>query len=570
MTELLLQVGVSKLIFSLVLACGVWIVHRRVRRCAVSYPLWLMVLVALLAPAIVSIPVLPGAGPTSSATGAAGQIGVLLVAVWLLGTGGLLGWTLLRALLFQRALRVAARLAPPELQREAADLGKNLGLARIPEIHTTRARVSPMVWWAGGRVRVLVPRFLVEELTRDELRAILAHELAHARRRDHLVRWVEWLACSVFWWNPVAWWARRQLRIAEEWCCDALGVAALRSGPRGYARSLLRAIELMSESRTVRAPAFASAADCGGNPRILRRRLEMIMTGNHTGPAPRWLRTAIWIAVACVLPFGMLYCGSADQPDGAEAAEDADAAAPTPLAWSDEDFLNAQAEALADEMLAEIDLEAIRASHGTLAAYFEEGFSEMREELGAEVEAGEMSVATAEQFTGLTEELLDQLGSRVESRTLSEEEALSQFVYGMVRVLSVFFEMEDDRISDEEAGRRIEALRRELRARDQENREYASLEGQAPVIERFTPPVIRWIRDEDGKIVPIPPVIERPPLPVVRWIRDEDGKIVPILPVTVRQFPPVITRVCDEDGNCKSVESLLKRAKDPGHHAAAA
>ena len=231
MTELLLQVGVSKLIFSLVLACGVWIVHRRARRCAVSYPLWLMVLVALLAPAIVSIPVLPGAGPTGSATGAAGQIGVLLVAVWLLGTGGLLGWTLLRALLFQRALRVAARLAPPELQREAADLGKNLGLARIPEIHTTRARVSPMVWWVGGRVRVLVPRFLVDELTRDELRAILAHELAHARRRDHLVRWVEWLACSVFWWNPVAWWARRQLRIAEEWCCDALGVAALRSGP---------------------------------------------------------------------------------------------------------------------------------------------------------------------------------------------------------------------------------------------------------------------------------------------------------------------------------------------------
>ncbi len=40
-----------------------------------------------------------------------------------------------------------------------------------------------------------------------ELRWVVAHELAHVWRRDHLVRWLEWVACVVFWWNPVAWWA---------------------------------------------------------------------------------------------------------------------------------------------------------------------------------------------------------------------------------------------------------------------------------------------------------------------------------------------------------------------------
>ena len=379
MTNLLLQIGGTKLIFSIILACGVWVVHRWVGRCAVSYPLWLLVLIALLAPAVVALPVFPvvGGGAAGPSGMSPGGVGALLVLLWMFGTAVLLGWTLLRALRFQRSLKRAAWVAPLELQRQAAELGRNLGMTRIPEVHTTSARVSPMVWWTGGRVRVLVPQFLLDALDRDELRAVLAHELAHARRRDYLVRWLEWLACSVFWWNPVAWWARRQLRVAEEWCCDALGVAALKSGSRSYARSLLRAIELMSEARTVRAPAFASAADRGGNPRTLRRRLEMIMTRNTDAPAPRWLRVATWIAVVCVLPFGTLYCGSADEPERAP-AEDAADAPPTPLAWSDEAFLNAEVAELADQMLAEIDIADITAEHGSLGAYFQESFAEMR------------------------------------------------------------------------------------------------------------------------------------------------------------------------------------------------
>ena len=524
MTNLLLQIGGTKLIFSIILACGVWVVHRRVGRCAVSYPLWLLVLIALLAPAVVALPVFPavGSGASGSSGMSPGGVGALLVFLWVVGTAALLGWTLLRALRFQRSLKRAAWVAPPELQREAAEIGHSLGMTRIPEVHTTSARVSPMVWWTGGKVRVLVPQFLLDALDRDELRAVLAH----ARRRDYLVRWLEWLACSLFWWNPVAWWARRQLRVAEEWCCDALGVAALKSGPRGYARSLLRAIELMSKARTVRAPAFASAADRGSNPRTLRRRLEMIMIRKTAAPAPRRLRVATWIAVVCVLPFGMLYCGSADEAESAP-AEDTTEAPPTPLAWSDEAFLNAEVAELADQMLAEVDLAAITAEHGSLGAYFQESFAEMRGELSAEVEAGNMSEGTAEQFAAVAEELVDQLVARVDSRTLNEEKALNQFVYGFVRVLSVHFEMEDDRITDEEAGRRIEALRRELRERENENREYAALTPQR----RIAPGVYT--------------VSIRFPIPTT-----------------------TIKLICDPDGNCQSVDSL-KRGKDTGRDAAA-
>ena len=558
MTNLLLQIGGTKLIFSIILACGVWVVHRRVGRCAVSYPLWLLVLVALLAPAVVSLPVFPvvGSGAAGSSGMSPGAVGALLVLLWVVGTAVLLGWTLLRALRFQRSLRRAAWLAPSELQDQASEIGHNLGMTRIPEVHTTSARVSPMVWWTGGKVRVLVPRFLLDQLDPEDLRAILAHELAHARRRDYLVRWLEWLACSVFWWNPVAWWARRQLRIAEEWCCDALGVAALKSSPRSYARSLLRAIELMSAARTVRAPAFASAADRGSNPRTLRRRLEMIMARKAAAPAPRWLRVATWIAVVCVLPFGTLYCGSADQPERATPSGDATNAPPTPLAWSDEAFLNAEVAELADQMLEQIDLATIVAEHGSLGAYFRESFAEIRGELSAEVEAGNMSEGTAGQFAGVTEELVDQLVSRVESSTLNEEEALNQFVYGFVRVLSVNAELEDERISDEEAGRRIEALRRELRARENEEREYAA------VRELF---IRELVRNEEA---------------LTRSLQSRDSvnreyavlgvQAIPVLGIDLidLDLSIAVTHFCDENGKCQSVDSL-KRGKDSRRDAAA-
>ena len=323
MTSLLLQIGATKLAVSVVLAGAAWVVQRRVGRPAVSHGLWLLVLVTLLVPAVVSLPVLPAEPVVQPATPGVGggdfplpgesrPFSALavpgLVIAWLLGTAGLLGRTLARTVRFQRTLRSASRPAPAALQREAAAIGRVLGLARTPEVHTTGPQVAPMVWWAGGKVRVLVPTFLPAELDRDQLRAVLAHELAHVRRRDHLVRWLEWLACSVFWWNPVSWWSRRQLRIAEEACCDRLALNAGRFCPRTYANALLLVVAKASEPPGFRPPPPASAAIGVGRTRVLETRLRMIVAANNGTPAPRWPRALTWMAVLCALPFGLVYC----------------------------------------------------------------------------------------------------------------------------------------------------------------------------------------------------------------------------------------------------------------------
>ena len=346
MTDLILQIGASKLAISVVLAVGILALTRRVGRPALSHALWLLLLGALLVPPVVSIPLFPPqasppavvpvagfleAGPKVPANStlldwlkAYGPSG--LIWLWFLGTASILGWTLVRALRFHGSLVRASAAAPVSVQRMARRISGKLGLKAVPAIHATYTQLSPMVWWAGGKVRVLLPFTLIAEMDAAELRCVLAHELAHIRRRDHLVRWLEWLACTAFWWNPVAWWARRKLRAAEELCCDALALASSHVSPRAYARSLLRAIDLVSDRPSATAPAFASTAHGRERLHSLEQRFKMIVSDTPSPSLPTRLRTVFRFGAVGLLAAGLIYCSDQEIPVEPETASSMSAA----------------------------------------------------------------------------------------------------------------------------------------------------------------------------------------------------------------------------------------------------
>lgn len=333
MTDVILQIGASKLAISIGLAGLAWIAARRRGNPSLAHGLWLLPLAVLLVPPFVSIPVWSGgvdpAGPVAAIgfleaqpkpSAAAMLVGWLraggkegLVWLWLAGTAAVLGWTLVRTLRFHRSLLSASQPAPSKVQRLAREVARRLGLGAAPTVYATRAQLSPMVWWAGGKVRVLLPSRLLAEMDGSELRCVLAHELAHIRRRDHAVRWLEWLACAAFWWNPVAWWARRRLRASEEFCCDALAVTAIEAEPRTYAGALLRVIDFVSKAPAPGPLTFASTIDRCGRASRLERRFRVIMTNRVSTPTPRWLRVALRCGAVCLLAVGLVYC--TDQSD---------------------------------------------------------------------------------------------------------------------------------------------------------------------------------------------------------------------------------------------------------------
>ena len=196
---------------------------------------------------------------------------VVLLVVWI---GGALVYTCVlasRCLRFRTVLAGAVE-ADRELLADAQRFAKDVGLARRPDIRVVDARIPPLVWGVGLKPLVLLPQQLLAGLDHGQRQAVLVHELAHIRRRDHFVRWFEVLVLVLFWWNPVAWLARRQIRRAEEQCCDAWVVWALPGSRRSYGHALLRTIEFLTERHLV--PDVVGTT-FGGFP--FKRRIEMIV-----------------------------------------------------------------------------------------------------------------------------------------------------------------------------------------------------------------------------------------------------------------------------------------------------
>ncbi len=215
---------------------------------------------------------------------------------------GAVGWWSLatvRIIRFHRMVKDAPSV-PREWQEQTDALAAQLGLSRWPEARLVPGQVPPMLWAIGGRPRLLLPTQLWSSLEPDEQTSLLLHELAHLRRRDHWVRWLELIVSGLYWWHPAVWWARRALREAEEQCCDAWVVWAMPRGAKTYAAALLAALEFVSGART--APAAASATSGNGHVSCLKRRLRMIVRAS-TPKGLSWIgRLAVMGMAALILP----------------------------------------------------------------------------------------------------------------------------------------------------------------------------------------------------------------------------------------------------------------------------
>ncbi|MAD33206.1 MAG: hypothetical protein CMJ88_05560 [Planctomycetes bacterium] len=338
MSDALLASIASNVALSTALALTAWIVQGRERWATVAHLLWIAALVKLVTPPLMTLPLWPLSADVMSATDTKlsttnSAVGVTTprapleslnpsdVAgwVWLIGGLAVLSWSLLRIARFERLLRCSSRDATPVLSAQMRRLCGQLKLTRPPRLHLTSARMTPLVWWLGGRPRVYLPEGMLTTMQPEQLRWILAHELAHIRRGDHYVRWIEWLTCATFWWNPVSWWARRNLRKNEEICCDALVLHTLSGSRHDYANSLLAAVEFLAAPGS-RPPATASEINSGG---FLKRRFEMIVSKTPVKTSPRWLQFAAATFAALTLPLGVTYAQNTDVRAVAERLEKA-------------------------------------------------------------------------------------------------------------------------------------------------------------------------------------------------------------------------------------------------------
>ena len=159
-------------------------------------------------------------------------------------------------------------------------------------------------------------------------RGVIAHELAHIRRGDHYLAWLELVAGLVWWWNPLFWFVRRRLRESAELACDAIALSVCNDSRRSYAELLL-ALSSGSKSPFL-APVLAIGATSTAS---FERRLSMILSDRVSGRVPAW-----GLAAAALLALVSL-------PGWSVAQKPPERTAPTAIATADQLDQNAGAAA---------------------------------------------------------------------------------------------------------------------------------------------------------------------------------------------------------------------------------
>ena len=125
--------------------------------------------------------------------------------------------------------------AADDLQQEVRRIARVFQLRRVPRVLVTNGQIPPLLCGIGGRSCILLPLGLLERLDESQRTSLLAHELAHLRRFDQWIRWLELMTLGVYWWHPVSWWARRRIQQAEDECCDGWVLWAFPEYARVYA-----------------------------------------------------------------------------------------------------------------------------------------------------------------------------------------------------------------------------------------------------------------------------------------------------------------------------------------------
>ena len=218
-----------------------------------------------------------------------------------------------------RLRRRAAPVTQDPLSEMVCELSRQLGLRRPAMLLVSDRDIVPMT--AGVRQPVVLLPTSASHWSRERLRVVLLHEMAHIRRKDCITQALAELVASLYWFNPLVWIAVRRLRMERERACDDLVLSA-GSRASDYAAHLLE----LAKSLGMRdpSPSIISMASASN----LETRLGAILNPHLSRRASTPLTGAMaFLVAAClVLPLAAmrpqtgdtrLFSGTVYDPSGA-------------------------------------------------------------------------------------------------------------------------------------------------------------------------------------------------------------------------------------------------------------
>ena len=177
--------------------------------------------------------------------------------------------------------------ADATLQKRFDSLMTQVGLSRhIPLLLSSKTDVPMAIGWL--KPVVLIPFSMISGLTPQQLDMLLLHELAHIRRHDYLVNFLQTLVEITLFFHPGVRWVSKQMRNEREYCSDDIAVQHCGS-PLAYAHTLADTASLCVKHRHNTIPNMAMAASGGDLKQRVVRLLDHQQHCTKTNDSGKWL-----------------------------------------------------------------------------------------------------------------------------------------------------------------------------------------------------------------------------------------------------------------------------------------
>lgn len=158
----------------------------------------------------------------------------------------------------------------PGLRIFVEETSRRMGIRKKVQVWLS-SRVEGPVTLGFIKPVILIPVAMINNLSLQQVEAVLLHELAHIKRYDYLVHLVVTMIEKLFFFNPFVRWMVRDIKKEREHCCDDVVIQQFRYSPHVYISALLSLAGNNPERQQL---ALAAA---GGSEQLLLQRVRRIL-----------------------------------------------------------------------------------------------------------------------------------------------------------------------------------------------------------------------------------------------------------------------------------------------------
>jgi beta-lactamase regulating signal transducer with metallopeptidase domain len=228
---------------------------------------------------------------------------IALFTAWAVISGGLLirlGFSLWHVYrLRQECREIDGALLTSSVEGALAEV-----LQQFPHVRRVKLLVSDNVRVPTAlgffRPAVVLPAWALRDLSADELKGIVLHELAHLRRWDDWTNLAQQFVKAVFFFHPAVWWIDGRLALEREIACDDMVLEQI-ANARTYAASLVSVAEKVVAEKMRMGKALALAQSALGRMREVSLRVREILATDRPRTAHGWRPALAMIGTLAVI-----------------------------------------------------------------------------------------------------------------------------------------------------------------------------------------------------------------------------------------------------------------------------